>query len=711
MKIKKIDLINFRLLENISCNIEDDITLVVGKNNTGKTSFFEAIKLATSQEGKFQFEDFSQQTYNTFESILEKYHESQKDGVDEELQDELQKGIINGIPKIQVIFEIEYDKENDSLIELSEFITDLDDTRNDALICISFEPKDALRMLKSFCEREDKTQCLVQYLQKNINNHYRTECYAVDKNSNYKRKIEEGFKRAIEKVFLVESIKAMRVLDDTKDDSNNSLSEGFSKYYKVRDKESGDVKDLENALEDVSKTLKGKYEKVLESILDELKKFGAKTPITVPQIVVNSKFDSEKVIKKNIQYLYQQDVIDLPESYNGLGYSNLIYMILELASFIEKFKNSKEEKLTNFITVLIEEPEAHMHPQMQQVFISQILELVKEAKKKNNLSIQIILTTHSSHVLSEAGIDKEKGFSRVRYFNRQEYLYPDITKLRFVVDTEEPIDKRSHLFVQSSSFEKKIRIVNQDFTNLKVTDNKKTFRFLKQYLTLHKSDLFFADKIILVEGSTERMLLPQMIKKVASSLEQEYVSVLEVGGAYAHLFKELLEFIGVKTLVITDIDSAHKVQKESKEEIEKCPVVEGTFTTNETLKQWIPKQTNIADLTALEFEQKQIGNICVAYQTKENGFNARSLEDAFINTNKAFLLSEYDSGNGTKKTVKNLFSYLKRHKLNGKIPAPSDSKVKTNFTFDIMCFDEETYGEWQVPAYISEGLMWLAENN
>jgi len=45
MRIKNITIINFRLLENVSIDLEDDITLIVGRNNTGKTSFLEAIKI------------------------------------------------------------------------------------------------------------------------------------------------------------------------------------------------------------------------------------------------------------------------------------------------------------------------------------------------------------------------------------------------------------------------------------------------------------------------------------------------------------------------------------------------------------------------------------------------------------------------------------------------------------------------------------------
>ncbi|TXD50189.1 MULTISPECIES: ATP-dependent nuclease [unclassified Polaribacter] len=681
MKIKKIEVKNFRLLEEVICNLEADITLIVGKNNTGKTSFFEAIKLATSTDGKFIFEDFSQSTYATFKAVYSKYLESKTDGITEEDRDGLEKQLIVEVPKIKINYEIQYNKaNNESLVELSEFITDLEDARNDATICISFEPKNTLKVFQSFENREDKTIELIEYLHKNINFLYETVCYAIDKESDFHRKIEDSFKTKIQKVVLFENIKAMRILDDTKGDTNNALSLGFSNYYNQRDKNNKDVIELETALKSVSKDLKIKYNKVLESIQTKLQKFGAKTPISIPPISIDSKFDSEKVIKNNIQYLYKQDEIDLPESYNGLGYSNLIYMILELASFIEKFKNSKEEKLSNFLVVLIEEPEAHMHPQMQQVFINQVTEVVKDAKKDTDIQIQVIITTHSSHILSESGIDTEKGFNRIRYFNRL------TTKTGF-------------------------KITNQDFNNLKIKNDERTFRFLRQYLTLHKSDLFFADKVILVEGTTERMLLPQMIKKSANSLCNEYVSILEVGGAYAHSFKEMLEFINVRTLIITDIDSAQKHQDGEKKKTRKCKVDVGEFTTNYTLIKWLPNKTTISDLTSCKVKEKIKDNICVAYQTDENGFNARSFEDAFINTNKKFFLSEHIEDGEENLVIKNEFSYLKNKDISKEIPDKFTSKQKTEFTFDIMSFDEDKYGEWKVPEYINEGLFWLAKND
>ncbi|CAA0150010.1 conserved hypothetical protein [Tenacibaculum maritimum] len=683
MKITNIKTSNFRLLEDINLSIEDDITLIIGRNNSGKTSFFEAIKMfAVKSEEDISFEDFSQSSYVTFKEVFTLYESLFAEEISEDEKEKIEEKIIQNTPAISLEIEIEYDKNRDSLVNLSQFITDLDPKRNDAIIQVTYVPKNTLGMFNSYKNREDLREGLIPFLHKNIKQFYHLKCYALDKinDSNYKREIEGNYRDKIKKVVFFEDIKALRVLDDKKGDRNNTLAIGFSNYYNQRDEASKDVIDLEKALKEVEETLKGKYKLVLDKIIKSLKKFGANTPITIPDINIDSSFNSEDVIKKNIKYFYKQEEIDLPESYNGLGYSNLIYMILELASFVEKFRNSKKEKLSEFLTVLIEEPEAHMHPQMQQVFISNVNGILEEARLEG-INIQLILTTHSSHVISEAGIDNDKGFNRIRYFNK--------------------IDNK---------------IVVQDFSELKIIDDKKTFRFLKQYLTLHKCDLFFADKAVLIEGMTERMLLPQMIKKVAPELQNEYVTTLEIGGAYTHKFLELLSFIAIKTLIITDIDS--KVEGG-----EKCPVNNGEnneITSNETLIQWLPKMTKISDLINATDEQKTEKDLIrVAYQIKEveDGETGRSFEESFIIRNKDLIIGKsiIKDVNGFKEVEnKNQFSKFKNitaenlnTESNYKL-APSSSKSKTNFAFDVMTFEEDIYGEWNVPKYIKEGLEWLA---
>jgi putative ATP-dependent endonuclease of OLD family len=666
MRISNLTLKNFRLLSDVTINLEDDITLIVGKNNTGKTSLLEAIKIFASGEDKLSFEDFSQSTYPIFKDVLRKFQESLSSSISEERKEELEKYVQDNIPRIELIIQFEYDKKTDSLIELSEFISDLDVNRNDATALISYEPTNSLGMLSAFVNRSDEKLTLLQYLKENLNVYYWPKCYALDPHSEYLREIEGSFKDKIKKIVSFEDIKALRVLDDKKGDKNKTLASGFSRYYNERDKTDQNVKDLESVLIDVSTELKGKYDIVLKKILEDLKRFGAATPINIPAITIKSEFNSESVIKDNIKYYYQHDEIDLPESYNGLGYSNLIYMVLELASFIERLRNSKDEKVSEFLMVLIEEPEAHMHPQMQQVFISQIKGILEEAQE-DGFYVQLVITSHSSHILSEAGIDSQKGFNRIRYFNR---------------------------------VREKIEV--QDFNALHIEDEKHTFRFLKQYLTLHKSDLFFADKVIIVEGTTERMLLPQMIMKVAPSLCTEYLSILEVGGAYTHKFKEILNFIGVKTLVITDLDSCDQTTHE------KCPVNNGNnneVTSNETLKSWIPAKGSIKELIAVTENDKIEAEIRVAFQIAQNSDIGRSFEEAFILANRTFLESS--------DKVKNQFSFLRARKLvdikseTAYNLAPKGSSTKTNFAFDAMSFNEEL-GLWEVPAYIKEGLEWLA---
>tara|TARA_R110002020_G_scaffold29940_7_gene94486 strand:+ start:5453 stop:7504 length:2052 start_codon:yes stop_codon:yes gene_type:complete len=663
------------MLADISINLEDDITLIVGRNNTGKTSLLEVIKMLTSKDDSLSFEDFSQSSYSLFKELNSEFEKTLVPGIPDDEKEAIEIDVQDRFPKIQLQIEFSYDKLKDSLVELSEFITDLDVDRNDACVLLSYEPVNTLGLLKMFSNREDKKITLIPYFKENLNSFYKLKCYAKDIKSDYQREIELGFKEKIKKIVSFEDIKALRVLDDKKNDKNKTLALGFSKYYNERDKTDANVKAVEEKLKDVSKDLKEKYDAVLKKILADLRKFGAKTPIVIPQITIDSEFDSEAVIRNNIKYYYKQEEINLPESYNGLGYSNLIYMVLELASFIQRFRNATEDKVSEFLAVLIEEPEAHMHPQMQQVFISQIKGILEDAKKEN-IHVQLIITSHSSHILSEAGIDSDKGFKRIRYFNR---------------------------------IENGVEV--QDFNKLNISNEKQTARFLKQYLTLHKSDLFFSDKVIIVEGTTERMLMPQLIFKSAPGLSTQYVSILEVGGAYTHKFKEILEFLKLKTLVVTDIDSVDSVNGE------RCQVnggLDGELTSNHTLKDWIPNKSTIIELLACKEKHKiESGIVRVAYQTEETGIIGRSFEEAFINTNLNLLKSSYKNENGEEKAVKNLFSFSKVKSvetLNAETPfqlAPTSSSAKTNFAFDVMSFPEDDIAKWQVPVYIDEGLKWL----
>lgn len=673
MKIKKILIQNFRLLEDLSVNIEEDLTLIVGKNNTGKTSFFEAIKMFFNEKNNFSFHDFSQSTYEKFEECFKIFKKLQEDNNDEE-KDELNRQLITSMPFIQIEVWLEYDKEKDSLINISEFISDLDDEKNIVIIKLKYQSKDSKKIFSLFEVRKENNQKLIDWLNENLTSFYDIKCYGGD------NLIEDNLKRKLFSVLCFETIQASRKLDDTKNDKNRTLAVGFSDYYREVNKENNqDIESLKNQLKSTSKDLKEKYNIILETLLQKLESFGVEAGLTIPKINIEANFDPENILKNNIRYFYNQNGINLPENYNGLGYSNLIYLVLKIVSFIEKFKKTESSNKSETLTILIEEPEAHLHPQMQQVFISQIQQTIKDARDEDNLAVQVIISTHSSHIINEAGINIDRSFERIRYFLK---LY----------------DKP----------EKKYKVAIKDFNEFRKEGDKnvdeETFRFLKQYMTLNKCDIFFADKLILVEGSTERILLPLMINKVANKLNYEYVSIIEVGGAYTTKFKELLKFINVKSLVITDIDSVILKNKKKKKKKKKksCPTnTESSETCNYTLINWLPKKTSISDLIACDEKDKFDSELIrVAYQIKEENsdYVARSLEEAILNANKPFFIKNKDKFKLRNKKLCNYLEY-DSYKL-----API--KEKTNFTFGLMTINED----WEVPKYIKEGLLWLSKN-
>lgn len=650
MKISKIQIQNFRLLENASISL-DPITLVVGRNNSGKTSLIDVFyKFLSGESMRFKFEDFSINTHIKFRRSLELWRELKKiksNGAEEEIEaKELE--LRNSIPFISVTLFIEYN-ETDNLASLAPFIMDLDPNRKDACIVFEYSPDNSEKIFHEYDKAENID--FIAFLKKNFIYFYREKIFAIDSFHPANRRIIEK-KSIVSNLFLSSFIYAQRHLDDQTLNSSKKLSQGFESYYNDHHKNDEITQKLQSVLNTTSKDWDELYEEIFKLLLNDLKTFGY-PGLNSHELAIKSEFDAAKVLKgnTNVYYQHSQDNL-LPEAYNGLGFKNLIYIILQFITFHEKYK--KQEPHPSFHIIFIEEPEAHLHPQMQCTFIKNIQEFVKN---KTGWSVQIVITSHSSHIVSASSFDS------IRYFDSR----------------------------QGSVAVRNLKDFNPSEPD--------TIKFLTQYMSLNNCDMFFADKIVMIEGTVERILLPAMLKKIDEksnvSLFIQYLSIIEVGGAYAHKFKELLDFLGVRTLIITDIDTIN-----SNNERKKCRVSEGDKTSNQVLKQWIPAKESKTDLLNCQDADKIKGNVRIAYQIPENesSYCSRSFEEAFIFCNASLLSTAI-----TLVSSKSVFKDKNQQTIKDSAYDLADKlKSKTDFAFDLMLLDG-----WQIPKYIEDGLLWL----
>src|SRR5690554_5322343 len=107
MKITNIHVQNFRLLDDITINIEDDITLIVGKNNSGKTSLFEVINLFFNEKNRISFHDFSLNSHPVFENCYTLYKDEFLSATEDDQKELLESKLINDIPRIILSIQIE----------------------------------------------------------------------------------------------------------------------------------------------------------------------------------------------------------------------------------------------------------------------------------------------------------------------------------------------------------------------------------------------------------------------------------------------------------------------------------------------------------------------------------------------------------------------------------------------------------------------------
>jgi len=407
-----------------------------------------------------------------------------------------------------------------------------------------------------------------------------------------------------------------------------------------------------------------------------------------PNIKINPQLKPTDGLDHNSALQYELDGCNdsfLPETYNGLGYQNLIFMAFKLIKFRDSWLKIGKQKTSQPVhtsieyppihLVLIEEPEAHLHPQAQQVFIKQAYKVLinKEEIKIGKLTTQLVITTHSSHITHECE------FANLRYFKRNQPVFGE---------------------VQSSM------VVN--LSNVFGSNNENTKKFVSRYIKITHCDLFFADAAILIEGDAERILLPSFISKPDFSyLNQSYVSVLSIGGSHAHKLKPFMETLGIPTLIITDLDATVKEENGKKSWVS-SPTERGKKqkTNNDTLKSWFPQKENIDDLLRLSADDKKQDfpfPLRVAFQTpvklNDTEILPYTFEDSLIFENKAIIDGVAEAKGMIKKAQE-----IKDVQKSFDIIRNSGFK-KAEFALDLLYLPN--FDDIKVPTYISEGLQWL----
>lgn len=531
---------------------------------------------------------------------------------------------------------------------------------------------------------------------------------------------DPGGAAILRSLIKVDNLSAQRHLADSAASSGTvtgraeDLSKRLSRFYKRNlDQRQEDHKAL-RALFDSEVGLNDHLADVFKETLGRLSKLGY-PGLHNPRLEIKSALNPASIMSSQdtrVHYVLGDGdhALRLPDTYNGLGFKNLIYMVVEILDLHARWVADKEQRAPLHL-IFIEEPEAHLHAQLQQVFIRNVLELVKVSTEDGSaFQSQLVVTTHSPHILYE------RGFKPIRYFRRQ------------TLD-----DGQSTQILNLSAF---------------YDQNPDEREFLQRYLKLTHCDLFFADAAILVEGNVERLLLPVMIEKEADSLRSACLSILEVGGAFGHRFKTLIEFLGLITLVITDLDSvtvaaaaagSANTDVEDEEEdgtefevpndvpgqpaVKKSgsaclPSVPGALTSNQTLIQWLPAKQTVADLLVATDDEKLTQaeggkgfRVRVAYQVPTDvtwndataNLCGRTLEEAFGLENAMWCQAAMQRHLGLKlKSVPATPDALAEglHKRVG-----GKSFDKTKFALGVLT---EPPSIWTVPLYIRQGLHWLA---
>jgi predicted ATP-dependent endonuclease of OLD family len=738
MYIKHVEFKNYRKLFSVRLDLSAKTTLLVGANNSGKTSAMLALRQFLIDPSRFCLNDFTLEHWPKIRENGETWRSK-----DTKIVPVGRKDWVEVAPTLDLWLEIGQDE----IHYVSHLIPTLDWKGGLLGVRLQYEPKDLESFRKDFAtahadveetkaaipvDEEGKPSInvklwpenIIDFLERKLRNHFAIRAYILDPTKlqapvdgqaipqvldEFQEAIELEDLRALIRIDEIDAQRGFGHVSDADDADGESrgrkkLSTQLRTYFArhLNPSDSPDISDLSalEAIETAQKAFDDRLDSCFKLALDEVQSIGY-PGVTDPKITISTRLHPVDGLNHDSAVQYRVDVktddgsepiLRLPEDFNGLGYQNLISMIFRMMSFRDAWmrvgkasKGVEDKPVPPLHLVLVEEPEAHLHAQVQQVFAKKAYDVLRrhpKLGKSTTLSTQLVISSHSSHVAHELP------FSCLRYFRR----LPAGKVCRVPVST---VINLREVFG------------NDDETN----------RFVTRYLKAHHCDLFFADAAILVEGPAERMLVPHFIRLHFDFLNQCYITLLEIGGSHAHRLRPLIDHLGLLSIVITDLDSMDATGGAA------APKQGGKQTTNnDTLKKWVPARDLVDELLEAKEQEKICSDdghlfaVRAAYQTaqtvtlQEGSDSANvvpyTFEDALAFANVEFfknlegngLVAKFRSALGAKEDIntvaQNLFTALR-------------TGSKAEFVLDVI--NAEKFEEIVAPPYIAEALAWLQE--
>ena len=509
MYISEISLENFRGFKTATkINFTEGINVIIGQNNAGKTTVIKALELLfDSEKGKrLNTDDFNRNI--SIEEIKEKP------------------------PKIAIsaiLEESDNDEEySDDLVMVSTWLTKIDKPYK-AQITYEFSLPDK--------ESENYIKIMDSIESQDINDYWNEIEYNFIRkytnkvfigNPSYKNSIEPETLKKFDFQFLTAIRDVERDLFTGKNSLLREVIDFFIDYeiktdsqlkndekvQEIMKRKKEFSKDASNLIESLQKRMKSGKVEMLKYASETGASFDNFKPSFDGKILDTELYSALKLIVES------ETGIKLPASQNGLGYNNLIYISLLLAKMQ---KNASGEYLGSnskvFSILSIEEPEAHLHPNMQYKFIKFLNE-----NKKNKVR-QIFITSHSPNITASVDID-------------------DI------------------IVLCKENEEITIAYPGRTFSDDK--DDIESKNYVKRFIDVTKADMFFARRLIFVEGLAEQLLIPEFARMLNCDLVDEHISIINVGGRYFKHFLKLFDIknsnyaINKKVVCITDLDPMRK---------------------------------------------------------------------------------------------------------------------------------------------------------